>query len=343
MKPAPEISRDDLIADPFHEKTSHSRRLSFDILGGRFAFASNSKALLALVKLAFAKLPAHSLGRNRPRFNVQLQLSEAEESQAEAGSFGSEPPRLRLHSGLGMIYGIVDASNFAIVSPRERSAMLAVSRRMLDFPYHLRYELIEFAVYTLAVRAMQLVPLHAGCIGRNGRGILLIGDSGGGKSTLSLHALARGLEFIAEDSVLVSPTTMLATGIASYLHLRDDALGFTEARTAARLRRSPIIRRRSGVEKFEIDLRRTGYSLSQSSLQIVGSAVLTKQHAANERNLLRPLSKKELLQHLIASQPYAAGQPGWSEFNRRILQTGGYELRRGHHPDDGVAALESLL
>jgi hypothetical protein len=58
---------------------------------------------------------------------------------------------------------------------------------MLRFPYHARYELIEFAVFTLAARAQGLVPLHAACVGEEGRGLLLMGESGAGKSTASLH------------------------------------------------------------------------------------------------------------------------------------------------------------
>jgi len=68
-----------------------------------------------------------------------------------------------------------------------------------------------------------------------------------------------GLDFLAEDSVLVRPDGLLATGVANFLHVRPDSLRFLEdAGNLADIRRSCVIRRRSGVEKFEIDLRHRG-------------------------------------------------------------------------------------
>ncbi len=66
--------------------------------------------------------------------------------------------------------------------------------------YVARYDLMEFAAYTLAARSGGLVPLHAACIGRAGRGALVLGDSGAGKSTLCVRAVAAGFDFLAEDA-----------------------------------------------------------------------------------------------------------------------------------------------
>jgi hypothetical protein len=333
---------DDLVADPFHERSPCPHRMRIEVLGGRFEVESNSRSLLRLVETAFGKLPAHVLTEESPpTFSVRLFLS-ASSSHADS-DFGEEPPRMQLHSGPGTLCGAMDAANFAVVSPAQRTALLVVSRSMLRFRYHLRYELIEFVFYTLAARVQQLVSLHGACIGRNGRGILLIGASGGGKSTLALHSLLHGLELIAEDGILATPDTLLATGIGSFLHLREDSLGLVNERTASRIRKSPVIQRRSGVEKFEIDLRRTRHSLARQPLQIASVVVLTKKRTAHGEDLLRRLNEDELQRQLDASQPYALGQPGWSQFRQHLLRVGGYELRRGQHPDEGVAALETLL
>src|SRR3546814_20581659 len=99
---------------------------------------------------------------------------------------------------------------------------------MLDWPYHLRYELIEFAVFLLAARCQRLVPLHAACVGRGGRGILLLGASGSGKSTLVLHSLLQGLDVLLEDAVFVQPDCMTSTGWANFLHFRAATTDGTE-------------------------------------------------------------------------------------------------------------------
>ncbi len=53
-------------------------------------------------------------------------------------------------SGAGFLGGATHGSNFVVLSPQERSALVGISPQMLRFPYHTRYELIEFAVFTLA-------------------------------------------------------------------------------------------------------------------------------------------------------------------------------------------------
>jgi hypothetical protein len=152
--------------------------------------------------------------------------------------------------GAGLLGGATFASNAVILSPREGAALVVVSPQMLRFPYHTRYELIEFAVFTLAARAQRLVPLHAACVGLDGRGILLMGPSGAGKSTVALHCLLNGFDFLSEDSVFVAPDTMLATGVANFLHVRADSLGWLgRSREAGAIAKSPVIQRRSGVKK----------------------------------------------------------------------------------------------
>jgi hypothetical protein len=186
------------------------------------------------------------------------------------------------------------------------------------------------------------MPLHAACVGHAGRGLLLMGASGAGKSTAALQWLAHSLEFLAEDSVFVEPGSMLATGVPNFLHVRRDALRFVPDALAALIRRSPIIRRRSGVEKFEIDLRRREFKLAPRPLEIVGTVFMTED-AAGRRPLAAPLGRAELLARLRADQPYAAGQVGWRSFSKRIAHTPAYELRRGSHPAQAVEVLRELL
>src|SRR3546814_19572915 len=94
-------------------------------------------------------------------------------------------------------------------------------------------------------------------VGRGGRDILLLGASGSGKSTLVLHSLLQGLDVLSKDAVFVQPDGMLATGVPNFLHVRADALD-VHADVAARLRiaSSPVLRRRRGMEKFEVNFRR---------------------------------------------------------------------------------------
>jgi hypothetical protein len=229
------------------------------------------------------------------------------------------------------------------MSERERAALVVVSPQMLRFPYHVRYELIEFAVFALAARAQRLVPLHAACVGHGGRGLLLMGPTGAGKSTVSLHCLLDGFDFLSEDSVFVAPKTLLATGVANFLHVRGDSLRWLGgSREAAAIRKSPVIRRRSGVKKFEVDLRRAPFRLAQSPLKIIGIVFLSAQDAG-ARPLLKLLPKKAVLGNLAAMQAYGASQPQWQTFIRKVSHLDSFELRRGRHPHETVEVLRSVL
>ena len=148
---------------------------------------------------------------------------------------------------------------------------------------------------------------------------------------------------LSEDSVFVAPDRMLATGVANFLHVRSDALRWLgKTRDAAAIRKSPVIQRRSGVRKFEVDLRRGDYRLAASPLKITAVVFLSPQ-SADDRSLLQRLSKSDVLAKLTAAQAYAANQPNWAAFRKAVLGLGAFELRRGSHPLEAVDALEALL
>ncbi len=334
----------DILSDPFGERTPLLSGKPLQLLGGRFRFDSNSADLLRLVDSAYAGLPGHRLSAEAPDLRVSLLLMPPARARASnIRARASEPPPLAMLHGASLLAGATESSNFVVMSPREGAAVVVVSAQMLRFPYHTRYELIEFAVFTLAARVQRLVPLHAACVGRGGRGILLMGPSCAGKSTVALHCLLNGFDFLAEDSVFVAPDGMLATGVANFLHVRADSLGWLgRSREATAIRRSPVIRRRSGVEKFEVDLRRRRFSLAKSPLKIVAVVFLSAQTIVAQP-LLRRLSESEVRANLAREQAYGAGQPQWRLFSRNISCIAAFEMRRGRHPLEAVEALRSLL
>ena len=331
----------DPLADPFHELpgTMGQRRLS--LLGARVLFESARPELLRLVDHAYRGLPGHRARSAGPALRIQLRLTQRQLARARRRP---PPPPLKTLSGPGgLLCGVMDESNFVLLSPNARAGLIAVSRDMLARRYHARYELIEFALFTLAARALGLVPLHAACIGRAGRGLLLIGDSGAGKSTLALHSALQGTDFLSEDAVFVDPKTLLASGISNFVHIREDSLHLIESdATAARISRSPVIHRRSGAAKFEVDMRRLGCRLARTPLRLAGIVFLSTRSAGSVATL-RPLSPQRTLARLSSAQAYAAGRPEWKAFRRQLAGIDGYELQRGRHPSESANALRHLL
>ncbi|HEX5419994.1 MAG TPA: serine kinase [Gammaproteobacteria bacterium] len=338
MADLPDSTISDLLADPFGERVRMIEREPLALLGAQFHFESNSRPLMELVDQAYAGLPAHRLSRTSPRLRVRIL-----EAPAALAHRRSEPPQLAMFSAGGFLAGAAEASSFVAVSPEARTALVVLSPRMLASPYHARYEALEFAVFTLASRVQGLAPLHAACISRRGRGLLLMGQSGAGKSTIALLSLLHGFDFVSEDSVFVAPDSLRATGVANFLHVRSDSMRWiAQTEQAAAIRQSPVIRRRSGVRKFEVDLRRQSYRLAAAAPRIIAVIFLSADSAGDGR-LLHPLSDSDVLTRLAAAQAYAAGQTSWEAFSRGIARLDSFELRRGRHPLDSVEALDRLL
>jgi hypothetical protein len=332
-RPTPDIE-----SDPFGERTIAAYHRRLNLLGARFDFESNSPELLNLVDAAFGGLPKHRFSSRPPRFRIRLRLTP---NPAVAG--WSQPPAISMIRGGGFLGSATDASTFVVLFLEKREALVSVSRSMMRFPYHVRYELIEFAVFTLASRAQSLVPLHAACVGLNGRGILLMGPTGAGKTTVALHCLLDGFDFLSEDSVFVAPNSMKATGAANFIHVRAESLRWLERSPRSLLtRRAPTIRRRSGVKKLEIDLRSKHVHLAQKPLKIVAIAFLTSQRASGGP-ILRSLTKASATTKMVDMQGYGASLPQWRAFRDNFSQLALLEARRGGHPNDTVQALRSLL
>jgi hypothetical protein len=331
-------------ADPFGERSTASAHKRFYLLGGEFQFESNSRKLLRLVEHAYKGLPRHRFSSAPPVFRLKLMLAPTPAHQGRRGSVARvEPPPIAMLQGAEFLGGATSTSTFVVLSPEQRTALISVSREMIRFPYHTRYELIEFAVFTLAHRAQHMVSLHAACVGLDGRGILLMGPSGSGKSTVALHCLLNGFDFLSEDSVFVAPKSMRATGTANFLHVRADSLRWLgKSRARSIIGRSPIIQRRSGVEKFEVNLRSKEFQLAKAPLKIVGVAFLSPQ-SAGTGPLLRKLSSSETLARLKHEQAYGASLPQWGPFKQKLLRLGGFEILRGTHPSASVETLRSLL
>jgi hypothetical protein len=325
------------VADPFEELGWRAHRKTVSVIGARIDMQANHRALLGLAASAFDGLRAHQLGEAQ-RLRLILKC---------AGGIGDPcwrtPPLPRLASGDSFLMSSFDAANFALIAPQAKTALVHVSPQALRFPYHLRYELIEFAGLTLAARAQQLIPLHAACIARRSQGILLLGDSGAGKSTLCLAAGLEGFELLSEDSVFVRPNQLLATGIANFLHLGRDGLKFVDDAGARRaLDAAPTIRRRSGVRKLEFDLRAGVLPVARRAAPIRIVVVLSRR-CARTNAALQPLSRSAMLRALRSTQPYGRTRPGWQTFERNLARVPAYVLERCEHPRDGVAALRTLL
>ena len=328
----------DPVADPFGERVSDTYSERHSVLGGHFDFVTSRQRLLRLARSAFGGLSTRRLPASTPSLQVHLKLMPE-----SPGTWRDEPPPMQYFAGAGLLGGAMDASNLAVIQPSMRHALVCISPRLLRSHYYARSELLEFAVYTLAAQAGHLAPLHAACIGSGRRGVLIVGNSGTGKSTLAWQCAMLGLDFLSEDSTFVDPRTLRATGLASYVHLHEDSLQFVDrAALRSKIRQAPVIRRRSGAPKYEVDLRKCGIRLAAAPLDLCGLVFLSRR-AARTASLLRPVAHEQAITRFKREQLYAAQQPGWNILAQSLRRIPAFELRRGEHPREAASAVRALL
>jgi len=324
--------------DPFGERPRRTWRRRYFVLGARIEFECETAALAAVVDAAYAGLPVTRARRGAPVYRVCLRFTTG-----GTAKFRGAPPPPRFSSGAGLISATIDASNYSVVAPAMRSALVVASPAMLARPHDLRCELLEFAVFTLVAREQPVLPVHAACVGIRDRAVLLLGESGAGKSTATLQCLLAGLGVLAEDVVFVEPRRLTVSGVPNYIHLRLETPRLLPTSLARRIRRAPVIERRhSGVRKYEVDLRGTASARILLPASLVAVVVLSRK-SSHGGSLLRELSARELLHALDRDQPYARARPLWRALRAGLRRLPKFRLERGAAAADTATALAALL
>ena len=96
-------------------------------------------------------------------------------------------------------------------------------------------------------------PLHGSCVEKNGKGIVLVGDSGAGKSTVARAFINRGWRLVSDDVIAVTKknNSFFAESGFPGQKLWDDALERTTSGTVRK-----ILRTVDNKSKFAVDLKR---------------------------------------------------------------------------------------
>lgn len=113
-------------------------------------------------------------------------------------SLGTPPePTRRQYNHLYSL--VADSDHQALLDLRSCTSFVWVTEAAVRNRLYFRYNFLEKVVYLL-LGASVVTDLHAGCVGRNGRGVLLFGDSGSGKSTLAYACARAGWTYTSDDT-----------------------------------------------------------------------------------------------------------------------------------------------
>ncbi|MEK6711459.1 MAG: hypothetical protein AABZ64_12860 [Nitrospinota bacterium] len=69
--------------------------------------------------------------------------------------------------------------------------------------------------------ADSLLQIHAAAAAREGRAILLVGDSHAGKTSLTLHLILLGFQYLSDETILVDPATLQLRPFPRNLMVRE--------------------------------------------------------------------------------------------------------------------------
>ena len=186
----------------------------YTVAGTVCSLATNSEQVLEAARnsfLSIEQLPGPV------DFSMRFWVDDAEQTQASWPA-----PYVR---GLDhLVFAGFDERSSILIDLRRRRVIGRFSAAMAGDSAHWRSVIFPILLSVLA-GSIGIVELHASCIAKNQRGLLLIGPSCSGKSTLALALTEAGFRLLSDDRIFCSlrQGKLLAYGLPRPLKLRREA------------------------------------------------------------------------------------------------------------------------
>lgn len=128
---------------------------------------------------------------DHPPLDVRLLISESSSPGC------TEPPTFRSQGHLLSI--VADAENFACLDLNAGFSFGWATSSTARNTEYFRQCLLDVMIYPL-LEIRHLITLHAACVMFKGKGVLLAGNSGAGKSSLAYACARRGWTYVSDDA-----------------------------------------------------------------------------------------------------------------------------------------------
>lgn len=134
------------------------------------------------------------------------------------------PPVMKCHFMGNMLVAVADTHNFCVAEFPWGKTRMVISTAAVRHPHYLSQTFLEAAPATQLCTRFT-TPIHAACVVLDGRGVLLCGNSGAGKTSLSYACARAGWQFVADDTshLLQEETTRRVIGNCHQVRFRPSA------------------------------------------------------------------------------------------------------------------------
>ena len=184
------------------------------VVGATCSFATNSEDLLAVARGTF--LPADPTG-TVDDFSIRFWVDDTHPAR---------PPWPKPYArGLDhLVFVGFGTRSSMLIDLRSRRVIGRFSSGMVADAAYWKTVIFPMLLSILA-GSVGIVELHASCVARDRRGLVLIGPKGSGKSTLAMALTNAGFRFLADDRIFCSLNRgkLRAWGMPRPLKLRREA------------------------------------------------------------------------------------------------------------------------
>jgi hypothetical protein len=200
-----------------HAETHFCER--YTAAGAVFSLATNCDTLLAAARGSF--LPAEAAA-GPSDFSLRFWVDEDD---------AARPPWPKAHlRGLDhLVFVGLDAKSSMLVDLRNRRVIGRFSPAMAGDGRYWNTIIFPMLISILA-GSLGVVELHASCVAKDQQGLVLMGSSRSGKSTLAMALTGAGFRLLSDDRTFCSfkEGNLLAHGLPRPLKLRRDAAAWFE-------------------------------------------------------------------------------------------------------------------
>ncbi len=286
-------------------------------LGWPFLVESNDRRVIELGRAAFGAY------RKSPRSGRAFQMRLLRDPSLETRRAGAWPQAV--YRNAEHLFTIRCADNMATADTRNHFVAGYFSEAMLADAEFFHWTFLE-ALPFLALTHLAFTPVHAACVVRRGRGTLLCGPPGAGKSSLAYFCGRNGYSLLGEDSVFLRRRSgpLHVCGCFSRLHFT------TDARTLfPEMVQLPVSFRRNGEECLLVKPRETGIPLWTRECEAGAVVYLDRYPPGSAQPRVTPMPASEVERRLYADEREddAAVMKAHRAAIRRLVRCGAYRIR----------------